>query len=227
MNIKMFFVLIILCGVSGCATTGGGISGGPRSPYKNTTPSGMYHQVKKGETLYSIARAYSIVLDKLIAVNRIPNPARIEQGQLIFIPGASASRSVTKRRYGSTRHSGYIWPVEGQTVSSFGQKSGRITNKGIDIKSREGADIRAAKDGVVSFCSDQLKGYGKTIIVDHRDGYQSVYAYNTENLVGTGQKISQGQVIGRVGKTGRTSEPMLHFEIRKGSVPQNPFHFLP
>lgn len=230
MKYNIFFVsglFSVFLFVSGCATRGYIPPPQVRPSLEVKGQTGIYHQVKKGETLYKIAQGYDVSLDKIVAINRIPDPARIEKGQLIFIPGVLETKAAASYRPDTAGRSGYIWPVQGRPVSSFGQKTGRTVNKGIDIKAKEGTDIRAAKAGVVSFCSDELKGYGKIVIIDHKDGYQSVYAYNNDNLVKAGQRVEQGQAIARVGNTGRTSEPMLHFEIRKGSEPQNPFYFLP
>ena len=226
-NLAIFILFIILSGVYGCATRGYMPPDRVRPGFKSKPRTGIYHQVKKGETLYRIALTYQVDLNKIIAVNRIPDPANIEKGQLIFIPGVTDEKPLKAYKYNTAVYSGYIWPVQGETISRFRQKTGPIANKGINIKAGKGTKIRAVKAGVVSFSNEQLKGYGKIIIIDHKDGYQSVYAYNNENLVEQGQRVSQGQVIGRVGNSGRGSQPMLHFEIRKGAKPQNPFHFLP
>ena len=100
-------------------------------------------------------------------------------------------------------------------------------NKGVDIRAREGTKIVASRSGRVNFVSNRLKGYGKTIIIDHLDGFQTVYAHNSQNLVDVNQRVSQGETIAKVGKTGRADKPTLHFEIRKNHKPQNPFYYLP
>jgi len=112
-------------------------------------------------------------------------------------------------------------------VSYFGATSNMAKNKGIDIAARQGAAVLASRGGKVTFTSERLKGYGKTVIIDHLDGFETVYAYNAQNLVDTNQRINQGDVIAKTGKTGRADRPMLHFEIRKKHKPQNPFYYLP
>ena len=74
---------------------------------------------------------------------------------------------------------------------------------------------------------EELPGFGKTIILEHADGFASVYAYVREILVRQGDPIAQRQVIARVGETGRTEVPALHFEIRRNQKAQNPLHYLP
>lgn len=129
-----------------------------------------------------------------------------------------------------TRPSGshtFVWPVTGSVISYYGAKFDRVKNKGIDIRAGAGASVRASMSGRVVFCGERLKGFGKTVILDHGDNYQTVYAYNSDLLVKAGDRVEQNHVIARVGKTGRAKEPSLHFEIRKSGEPHNPFHYLP
>lgn len=106
-------------------------------------------------------------------------------------------------------------------------KYNKVKSKGVRIKAKEGTKIKAARSGEISFCEDKLKGSGKIIIIDHRDGFVTVYAHNSVNLVKVGQRVTQGQMIAKVGSTGRTNTSQLYFEIRKGHIPQNPFYYLP
>lgn len=126
----------------------------------------------------------------------------------------------------SGRHT-FVWPVTGSVISYYGAKFDRVKNKGIDIRAGAGAGVRASESGRVVFCGERLKGFGKTVILDHDGNYQTVYAYNSDLLVKAGDRVEQNHVIARVGKTGRAKEPSLHFEIRKLGEPHNPFHYLP
>ena len=120
----------------------------------------------------------------------------------------------------------FHWPVEGQILSGFGDMTNDVSNKGIDIQAPEGTAIKAALEGKVSFASDQVKGYGNMIILDHSNGFQTVYAHNSVNLVTVGQQVAKGQAIGNVGSTGRASSAFLHFEIRHNHRPVNPLQYL-
>jgi murein DD-endopeptidase MepM/ murein hydrolase activator NlpD len=120
----------------------------------------------------------------------------------------------------------FAWPVRGPITSYFGTIAGKVKNKGIDIKSSEGSGVRAAKAGKVVFCDTQLKGFGQTIILDHGNNFQTVYSYNSAILVHVGEVVEQNMVIAKVGRSGRATEPSLHFEIRKNGVPQNPVYYL-
>ncbi len=121
----------------------------------------------------------------------------------------------------------FVWPVNGQVISPFGAKIDRVKNKGIDIRTEEGASVRASGSGRVVYCDTHLKGYGKTVILDHGDNFQTVYSYNSDILVKVGDAVSQNEAIAKTGKTGRAKEPGLHFEIRKDGEPQNPYYYLP
>jgi lipoprotein NlpD len=117
--------------------------------------------------------------------------------------------------------------VEGKVISVFGMRRSSAINKGIDIQTLEGTEILAARGGKVSFIHERMPGLGRTVILDHGDGFATVYAYIGEILVHPGQNVSQRQVIARVGRSGRALVPALHFEIRRNQRPQNPFYYLP
>ncbi len=217
-----FFVLFILgVSFSGCAA-------------KTYAPSremshmqGVYHRVEKGQTLWRIALIYKVGVEELARINRLPNASKIDVGQLIFIPGARQTHKITTSSKIQKSKDIFIWPLKGRIVSYYGSKKSNLTNKGIDIRAPQGKEIRASRDGRVSFCEEKVKGFGKTIIIDHRDGLSTVYAHNSEILVETGQEVRQNEVIAKVGSTGRATIPCLHFEIRKKHKPQNPLYYLP
>lgn len=120
----------------------------------------------------------------------------------------------------------FAWPVNGSVAIAYGATTGRVINKGIDIRAGEGSAVRASRAGRVVYCDSHFRGFGKTIILDHGDGYQTVYAYNSDILVKLGDAVKRNDVIAKAGRTGRTKEPMLHFEIRYDGKPQNPYYYL-
>jgi lipoprotein NlpD len=198
----------------------------------------IYHEVRPGETLYRISKAYGVSVDKLAHVNHLSDAARLEVGQRLKIPGARHTvpvdlvtpRAVDAR---SSRAQGpprltkmLLWPVAGGTVSSgFGQR-GHSFHDGIDISAPAGTDVHAADDGEVIY-ADVLRGYGNCIIVRHTDGLATVYAHNERNGVREGQRVRRGEVIGKVGDSGRTTGANLHFEVRQDNVAHDPRYFLP
>lgn len=120
----------------------------------------------------------------------------------------------------------FIWPVKGNVISSFGDRSDDFRNKGIDIKAPAGDVVKAAADGKVVYSDTKMRGFGITIILDHGNNIQTVYSYNSEIFVKLGDKVKKGDVIARVGSSGRAKEPCLHFEIRKDGEPVNPMAYL-
>jgi len=205
--------------LSGCATAGKKdyISGFPEKGRP-----GVYHKVKKGETLWSIAKAYDVSIKEVIDANRIPNVARVEENQLVFIPGVHASKEIAFSK--DAKENGFAWPIRGKLVGYFHERKGGYFNKGIDIQAREGEPVRAARRGQVVF-ADYLTGYGYTVIVSHADEFFSVYARNGKLLVGLNDSVHQGQELARAGQGGTPSH--VHFEIRKRSLEDNPLYYLP
>lgn len=121
------------------------------------------------------------------------------------------------------------WPVRGSVIRDFGEESRgnntSIINNGIDIAVAEGTSVKCVEDGEVVF-SERYGGQGKLIIVDHKNGFFSVYAYNSELLAGKGSSVKKGQTIAKSGKTGSAVQPSLHFELRKDGRAVNPMNYL-
>ena len=122
--------------------------------------------------------------------------------------------------------SSFLWPVRGRVVSTFGSKPGGVRNEGINIAVPEGADVRAASDGVVAYAGNELKGYGNLVLIRHKNGWVTAYAHNKELLVKRGQRVRRGEVIAKAGSTGSVKTPQLHFELRKGASAVNPLKHL-
>jgi murein DD-endopeptidase MepM/ murein hydrolase activator NlpD len=194
--------------------------------------------VRPGDNLFRIGKAYDVAYEELARVNRIKDVSQIHVGQRIFIPGATRQLPVETitpvepspaaprmPEVPDSSADGFIWPVNGTINSGFGTR-GASSHDGIDIGAPEGTPIRAIEKGEVIY-SDQLRGYGNIIIVRHTGGFISVYAHNEANLVREGQAVSRGEVIARVGNTGRVTGPHLHFEIRKHNAAQDPLRYLP
>lgn len=127
------------------------------------------------------------------------------------------------------------WPVEVVDLSSpFGVREGvgredknYRFHTGVDLRRPEGTPFKAAASGVVKVVKDKDDGYGLRIVIDHGAGLATRYAHNSENLVAAGDQVEQGQVIGKVGRTGRTTGSHLHFEVLKDGKPVDPLPRLP
>jgi len=154
---------------------------------------------------------------------------------------STSKRVVTKKattKSSSTKKSSYKapavngstvklrWPTKGTLTSRFGRRGSRM-HDGIDIGAKEGTPVYASASGEVVYSDQRLSGYGKLIIIRHSRDMFTAYAHNQRNLVRKGDRVKGGDVIARVGKTGRASGPHLHFEVRRGSTPVDPLAYLP
>ncbi len=122
------------------------------------------------------------------------------------------------------------WPAMGRVVSFFGRQKHPtfetyIERKGIVIQTGEGTEIRAVMDGTVVY-ADWLKGYGLVLILDHRNGFFSLYAHASKLLTKVGTQVQAGGVIGETGDTGLTDDNILYFELRDGAAPVDPLLWL-
>ena len=130
------------------------------------------------------------------------------------------SKSFTQRK-GSL-----MWPAQGKVINSFGeQRQGSVTWDGLRIQSASGSDVHAIHGGRVMY-ADSLPGQGLLLVLDHGDGYMSLYAHNDMLLHESGEWVQPGDVIARVGNSGGEKEPGLYFEIRKNGEPINPTPWL-
>jgi murein DD-endopeptidase MepM/ murein hydrolase activator NlpD len=123
-----------------------------------------------------------------------------------------------------------IWPVMGILRGGYGRRedpfSGQGTyHRGVDISAATGTAIRVTADGVVSFAA-WYSGYGKLVVIDHGNGMETYYAHLSKFDVMAGQEVRQGEILGRVGSTGRVTAPHLHYEVHIGRAPVNPYKFL-
>jgi murein DD-endopeptidase MepM/ murein hydrolase activator NlpD len=225
---KAVSALFLALTVAGCASAPTVKSPRADNPPKKTC-EGVYHTVTKGETLWRISKNYGVELDKVVEANGLSDAGEIKTGQVILIPKKPARPEAKKAEppMAVFPHEEFAWPVQGRIVVKFGDRKGLTPSKGIDISAKEGSAVIASRSGRVIFCEEKVKGFGKTVIVDHGDGMQTVYSHNSEILVKTGQDVKRLQSIAKVGSGGRDSTAYLHFEIRKKHKPQNPVHYLP
>lgn len=210
----------------------------PKPPLKK---DGIYHKVQKGETLWRIAKAYGVDIDGVISSNQIPNAGAIEVNQLILIPGAkhvidippapTPSASATPSTTPSTtskiedlNKDEFVWPIKGRLASYFSDRKGDAVNKGIDIEVSSSDNIRAAREGKV-ILSDYVGSWGYTVMVDHQDGFISVYSQLDQNEARLGDRVSKGDVLGQMIVNG--SRKLFHFQIRRGQTAVNPLYYLP
>jgi murein DD-endopeptidase MepM/ murein hydrolase activator NlpD len=141
---------------------------------------------------------------------------------------AGFDRSYFRRWHTNARPD--IWPVEGRLMGSFGRRQDPFSGEGayhtgVDISAPTGTPIRAAADGVVTHAAFS-GGYGRLVVIDHGNGMQSYYAHLSRYYVLPGQEIRRGEVLGAVGSSGRATASHLHYEVRVGKAPVNPYRYL-
>jgi len=122
------------------------------------------------------------------------------------------------------------WPVDGRLMGPYGQRIDPFSGEGayhtgVDISAPTGTPVRASADGIVIHAG-RAGGYGRLVIVDHGGGFQTYYAHLSRFEVVGGQEIRRGELVGLVGSSGRVTAPHLHYEVRNGGAPVNPYRFL-
>jgi len=223
LKIVVFFAAAIM--LSSCATVESPTS---KSPSLLTTPGtpGTLHVIQNGETLWRISKKYNIDLEDILKANKISDSSNISTGQTIVIPKSGKKELAPTTNFGPKEtESDFIWPTKGKITTSFKQKNDGVFSKGIDIQTDSSKDVVASRDGNVSFAG-VLTGYGKTIIIDHKDEYSTVYSGNGAIFVKNGDAVTQGFLIAKTGDPLKRGISALHFEIRKKHKPQNPLFYL-
>ncbi len=166
---------------------------------------GSDYVVQPGETLWRISHDFGVDPEILVRENRLASSTQLKAGQQLFIPAPVSS----------TR---FLWPVRGRT-SRGSQSTG--AGAGLEILAMEGSFVRAARTGRVAVAARQLTGLGRTVLLDHGDGYVTVYAGLDQILVAPGEDVQQGNPVGRLGRA------PLYFEIRYGTHPNDALQLLP
>lgn len=218
---KKIIIIFIFLGLAGCATVPPYI--GPVIPPSTQPIFGTQHRVQAGQTLWRISKLYDVEINEILRVNHISEEAKIEIGQLLSIPGRAKPENITVKSSGDD----FIWPLKGRVISGFGANYRNLMNKGINIQASMGAQVFATRGGRIVFSAANFGNFGKTIIIDHGDGLRSVYSRVSRLYVRLGDIVERGSMIGSVGTTVRDKNSYLHFEIRKGALPQNPLFYLP
>ena len=200
---------------------------------------GTWHVVVAGETSRTIAEQAGIPLEDFLEINGLKRGEALAPGRTLFILGKPATPSTAPETAPTPSVSAspapapskstapLRWPVAApRLTSAFGTRWGK-NHEGIDMAAPIGTPVFAAAAGEVIYAGDQVRGYGNMIVIKHSSDLVTVYAHNSLLLVHTGDRVAVGQEIGRVGDTGRATAPHLHFEVRRGEVPQDPMPFLP
>ncbi|NLG27402.1 MAG: peptidoglycan DD-metalloendopeptidase family protein [Chloroflexi bacterium] len=193
---------------------------------------GAYHTVAAGETIESIATRYKVLPAAIYeyAANGLQAPYTLTVGQKIIIPGGvkpyvprrveAYSGPVPQDARKGTGNFG--WPMNGYVSQGY-----YSWHRAIDIANAKGTRIAAADAGYVVTVQVSDTGYGRMVVVDHQNGYKTLYAHLSVISVDLGQSVNKGDLIGLCGSTGNSTGPHLHFEIMRNDVRTNPFNYLP
>lgn len=208
---------------------------------------GVLYQWKKSDSIENIARKYKARAEDIITWpdNRIDiADPQIAAGTLVMIPGGSRDLvqwvvpTVWRANSGASRNlpvgcdtsggtafgsGSFGWPADNKSLSGNDFWSGHL---GIDIAAATGAPIYASDSGVVVYAGGISGGYGLMVMIDHGNGFHTVYAHNSQIVVKCGQNAGKGQVIAYAGSTGNSTGPHLHFEIRYNGMFVNPWDYL-
>ncbi len=203
------------------------------------------HLVRAGDTLGAIAVRHGVTVASLVITNRLAGPStRLRVGQRLVIPAGIVTRGRRALPALVGRHlpapppalvlsvpdfadllPSFMWPVDGQVSSTFGRR--RLGwHRGIDIMADLRAPVAAAAPGAVVASAYETR-YGRVVKIQHANGFMTVYAHNDQNLVEVGDRVTLGQTIAAVGRTGRATSPHVHFEIRQAGFAYNPLYMLP
>lgn len=218
---------------------------------------GVYHQWSAGEGLNGVASVYGVTPEDIInwpgneldpdTIGDYANP-RIPPDKMLVIPGGQGTYTdwrtprISREEPATAKHLGpgactasyegvtgsltFIWPSSERYLSGF-DYSPETNHFGIDIAGRTGNLIYAADHGVVVYAGWNDYGYGEMIVIDHGSGWQTLYAHLSQVNVFCGQEVYQGETIGLMGSTGKSSGPHLHFEMRSDDYGRvNPWNFL-
>lgn len=198
--------------------------------------TGVIHTVQSGDTVSAIARKYEVKGADIIAYNNLSEEAKLSLGQKVIVPDGyiapqQAPRIVPRDTRVADRDagegptpepalsvgSGFAWPTISRHLSQYFKWG----HTGIDIDNRSRPAIYAASSGTVEF-TGWLGGYGNLVIVNHGGGVSTYYAHVDKFYVSQGQTVTKGAAIAKMGSTGRSTGPHLHFEVRKNGHPINP-----
>lgn len=194
---------------------------------------GVYHQVGGSDTIEGIASTFKtdpqLIID--MPANQLdPNNLIIKPGQWLIVPGGSKPfKPRAVRTYAGPVPDGafsgtgsFGWPASGSISQDFFGY-----HPGLDIAAWEGASVLAADTGYVVASGWDNTGYGISVVIDHGNGFQTLYAHLSSAYVTAGENVTKGEQIGEMGCTGNCTGPHLHFEVRNGTVQRNPYGFLP
>ena len=194
--------------------------------YQIPNRDGLLYTVKRGDSLASIAAGQNSSVNAMLDANDLKSRT-IQEGQVLFVPGARLDWTELRIILGEL----FEWPARGRFTSRFGMRPDPFTgvrrfHNGIDLASRIGTPVRAAAAGTVVHVESQIGNYGRFVILRHPGGFQTLYAHLETFNVRVGHYTQRGQIIGRMGNTGRSTGTHLHFSVIHNGTFVDPMRYL-
>ncbi|WP_374408948.1 peptidoglycan DD-metalloendopeptidase family protein [Pelagerythrobacter sp.] len=184
-----------------------------------TIPRQRHHTVKAGETGHAIARRYAVPFPQLAIANGLEPPYTVKTGQRLIVPAVATTPPPTPK----ARTEPYFrWPHDGAVLLGFSD-----THDGIDIAANPLEMVRAAASGSVVFAGEEPTRFGRQVLIDHGNGWQTSYGHLSKLTVKKGDIVKTGERIGLAGDAGAAKRTELHFEIRKDGRDVDPASKLP
>ena len=216
-------------------------------------PRTRHHTVKKGESGFDIAYKYGVPFSAIAIANALDENATIKPGQKLLIPtllhpsaeavvgkkpASTGDDNVTKTASSkdSSKDAGaddatpepkFVWPVEGKVRRGFFARDSKNYHDGIDIIAKPDTAVRATSSGKVLFAGDEPQSFGRLVVLDHGNGWQSAYGFLGKMTVKKGETVKARERIGLVGHSGKATADELHFELRRANKPVDPADLLP
>jgi murein DD-endopeptidase MepM/ murein hydrolase activator NlpD len=186
---------------------------------------GIPYTIAKGDTYQKIADKMNVALEAILDANDIQSDD-INAGDTLFLPGAKMRSDDLKMALGEL----FVYPVRGRLSSSFGWRKDPFTglrryHNAIDLAANTGTPVKAAADGKFTSVSYSAV-FGNYLIITHSGGFQSMYAHLNSIEAKEGERVVQGEKVGTVGNTGRSTGPHLHFAIYKNGRTVNPLEYI-
>ncbi|GIU67236.1 LysM peptidoglycan-binding domain-containing M23 family metallopeptidase [Candidatus Phycosocius spiralis] len=190
----------------------------PKSGAKSPDTKGDTTKAPKGEIASIPSSSPPMTMQKSLADTAPPKTG----------PRPNQTKSQTQDQVAALSGSKptFSWPIRGKILETFGTKKDLRVVDGIEIEAPSGTPFRAAGPGMVVYVGNQLAGYGWLVLIRHSRDYMTAYAFANSVNVREGQTVTEGQIIGQVGQTGRASSPRLHFQVRYATKPVNPVPLL-
>ncbi|MBU1083220.1 M23 family metallopeptidase [Patescibacteria group bacterium] len=196
---------------------------------------GLFVKVKRNDTLSALAARYKVKVEDIVSYNNLEKDAPIFSGNELLIPGAIVSKAVEVEytrsgninvpNFSPTSYSGkFIWPTE--TATHYISQGYKSYHRALDLNRLNGWGLYASAPGVVQLFTTR-GGYGNLVVINHGSGWSTYYGHMSQFKVKAGDYVQQGQLIGIMGSTGKSTGPHIHFEIRQNGKMLNPLDYLP